>query len=150
MMDNYRRIRSRRVAEGNEEGFTLIELLIVIVVLGILAAVVVLALGGVTGNATKSACQTDLQTINTAEAAYNANIGSYTGTSTNLTSASVNGGPYLQSWPSNANYSIALTVTLNVPTYTVTAASGSGNGGSWTPGTTGASATPALACAGLT
>jgi prepilin-type N-terminal cleavage/methylation domain-containing protein len=40
-----------------DEGFTLIELLIVIVILGILAAVVVFAVNGITDRGEKSACK---------------------------------------------------------------------------------------------
>jgi general secretion pathway protein G len=53
----------------NEEGFTLIELLVVIVILGILAAVVVFAVGGITDKGQTSACKADKKTIQTAEEA---------------------------------------------------------------------------------
>lgn len=135
MVSTYKRLKRQRAAGEIEGGFTLIELLIVIVVLGILAAVVVLALGGVTGNATKSACQTDLQTINTANAAYNAETGNYAGSS----GALVTGG-YLQSWPSNTNYSI--TINAAGTSYTVTGISTTGTG-TWTPGTAGSTAASA-------
>jgi prepilin-type N-terminal cleavage/methylation domain-containing protein len=42
----------------NEEGFTLIELLIVIIVLGILAAIVVFAVGSTRSDAVESSCRT--------------------------------------------------------------------------------------------
>ena len=62
-----------REARKNEKGFTLIELLIVIVILGILAAVVVLAVGGVTDKGHKSACKADVKTVEVAVEAWAAN-----------------------------------------------------------------------------
>jgi prepilin-type N-terminal cleavage/methylation domain-containing protein len=62
----------------SERGFTLIELLIVIIILGILAAIIVLAVGGVTDRGTRSACKTDLRNVVVAEEAYFAKNGSYT------------------------------------------------------------------------
>jgi general secretion pathway protein G len=60
-----------------ERGFTLVELLVVIVILGILAAVVVFAVGGTTKNAQKSACKAELNTVESAVEAYNAAEGDY-------------------------------------------------------------------------
>ena len=45
-----------------EQGFTLVELLIVIVILGILAGIVVFAVGNLTSNAKTNACSTDIFT----------------------------------------------------------------------------------------
>jgi len=63
-----------------EEGFTLIELLVVIVILGILAAVVVFAVGGICNKGQQKACDTDKKTIQTAEEAYFAQHSTYTDT----------------------------------------------------------------------
>ena len=71
MMNYYSQLHKRK-AQNGDEGFTLIELLIVIVVLGILAAVVVFALGSVTHNAKSSACAADAKTVETAVGVYNA------------------------------------------------------------------------------
>ena len=60
----------RRGEEVVESGFTLIELLVVIVVLGILAATVVFALSGVTGQSAQAACNSDAKTIDVAVQAY--------------------------------------------------------------------------------
>jgi type II secretion system protein G len=60
-----------------ERGFTLVELLIVIVILGILAGIVVFAVGNLTSSAKTNACATEKSTISTALEAYKANTGSY-------------------------------------------------------------------------
>src|SRR5689334_24626412 len=67
-------MRKKRTGEG---GFTLIELLIVIVILGILAAIVVFAVGGITDRGKKSACKADRKTVEVAMEAYFAKNGSY-------------------------------------------------------------------------
>ena len=110
MISTLKRLQDRRAAEEINGGFTLIELLIVIVVLGILAAVVVFSLGSVTSKSAVSACQADGATITTAMAAYNANHGSLpTSTTDLLTTGTASDGPYLQSWPANySHYAFAL------------------------------------------
>src|SRR6478752_7418499 len=62
---------------GEEGGFTLIELMIVIVILGILAGIVLFAVGGITDRGTTAACKTDLSTIQTGVEAYFAKEGHY-------------------------------------------------------------------------
>jgi prepilin-type N-terminal cleavage/methylation domain-containing protein len=55
-----------------EQGFTLIELLIVIIVLGILAGIVALAIGNLQQTAKTSSCATEAQTFATAYQAFKA------------------------------------------------------------------------------
>ena len=108
MISTLKKLQDKKAAQNNDGGFTLIELLIVIVVLGILAAVVVFSLGGVTGKSAISACQADGATVNTAIAAFNAQEGTYPASTTDLL-GTASGGPYLQSWPNNsAHYQFAL------------------------------------------
>jgi prepilin-type N-terminal cleavage/methylation domain-containing protein len=73
MIERFREIQERKSA-GNDSnyGFTLIELLIVIIVLGILAAIVVLSLGGVTGESKAAACNAEAHTVQIADDEYNA------------------------------------------------------------------------------
>jgi general secretion pathway protein G len=105
-------MKRRREAGDPEAGFTLIELLIVIVVLGILAATVIFALGGVTGQSAEAACNSDAKSVEVAAQAYISNNGIQTAmNSTSLTLAAdgINGNPYLHSWPSNSTF---YTVTM--------------------------------------
>ena len=80
-----------------DEGFTLIELLIVIVILGILAAVVVFAVGGITDQGQESSCDAEVKTIEVALEAYRAQTGSYPAAIGDLTLA---GQEFLRSTPS--------------------------------------------------
>jgi general secretion pathway protein G len=113
--------RSLEKKRSGQGGFTLVELLIVIVILGILAAIVVLAIGGLKGTSQKAACNSEGQTIATAEDAYFATNGAY------ATGA--------QLWVANGN-AANLLKTNPAPHFTVTAPAG------------GYSIVPTAACAG--
>lgn len=64
----------RRV-RGNS-GFTLLELLIVMVILGVVAGIVVFAVGGMNKATAVAACRADYKTVETAEGAYQSQKGS--------------------------------------------------------------------------
>jgi len=55
---------------NEERGFTLVELLLAIVVVGILTAVAIVGIGGLTDTAKKATCQTSLDASRSAVAAY--------------------------------------------------------------------------------
>ena len=72
MMDRIRASESWSEKNVAQKGFTLVELLVVISILGILAAVVVFSVTGITDKGQTSACKTDSSEIRTAVAAYQA------------------------------------------------------------------------------
>ena len=95
-------LKQIREAREKESGFTLIELLIVIIVLGILAAIVLFALGTFKSDSAVGACKADLKQIRTAQTAYFAKNNAYAASVSALQSAG-----YIQDVPSSANYTIA-------------------------------------------
>ena len=84
----------------------MIELLVVIVVLGILAAVVIFALGGLGGQTAVAACQADGATVASAISVFNNKSPGTAVTIGDLTSGSGAsfGGPFISSWPSNGTH----------------------------------------------
>ena len=104
-----------------DEGFTLIELLIVIVILGVLAAIVVFSVRGITNTGEVAACEANEKTAMTAIEAYYANAGSgaYPATLADLVPN------YLASDPSAGDPQVAVTYTSAAPHTTYTLTSGS-------------------------
>jgi prepilin-type N-terminal cleavage/methylation domain-containing protein len=90
-----------RRARQDQSGFTLIELLIVIVILGILAAIVVFAVNGIQNRGTQAACKADVETVTVAAEAYDAQNGHYADSMQQLVDAGL-----LHSVPSTSNYTI--------------------------------------------
>ena len=91
----------KRMSKAQEGGFTLIELLIVIVILGILAAIVVFAVGAARSDSVANSCKADIKTINTAQEAYKAKYSSYTSIATLQSTG------FIKDIPSTAEYTIA-------------------------------------------
>jgi prepilin-type N-terminal cleavage/methylation domain-containing protein len=96
MKATVQRLRQRR--DNGEGGFTLIELLIVIVVLGILAAIVVFAVQNLTGTSAQASCKTDYKSVETAAEAYKAQTSAYP---TDVNAMVPN---YLKELPTNAGH----------------------------------------------
>jgi prepilin-type N-terminal cleavage/methylation domain-containing protein len=94
----------RTKAEDGDEGFTLIELLIVVLILGILAAIVAFAVGAFTSQSAVAACNTDAKSVESAVAAFEAANSGTPPATTGALEASTSGGPYLHIFPKNVGY----------------------------------------------
>jgi prepilin-type N-terminal cleavage/methylation domain-containing protein len=71
----------------DESGFTLVELLVVVIILGILAAIVVFSVRGITDKGQTAACDTDLRMLVTAQETNFAQSSSWATTQTELMDA---------------------------------------------------------------
>jgi len=101
-------LQALRTRIRKSEGFTLIELLIVIVILGILAAIVVFAVGTTTSDATKNACKADFKSAETAVEAYKAqHNGTAPASLSTLTGSDSSGGPWLKEVPPTSEVTYA-------------------------------------------
>ncbi len=99
-------LRLYRRAIVTAQGFTLVELLIVITVLGVLAAIVVFALGGITAKSAVATCSADATTVDTAVQAYDAETGGTPPVTPQILTSTTN--PYLQSFPTSPYFAITL------------------------------------------
>lgn len=78
------KIKSRQ----EERGFTIVELLIVVVVIGILAAITIVAYSGITNRANTTKAQTNAANVQKVAEAMNADNGSYPRLTTDFTTGS--------------------------------------------------------------
>lgn len=117
----YKQLKKMR----EDEGFTLIELLIVIVILGILAAIVVFSVQGITDRGKTSACKTNVSEVETAIQAFYAqnstwplayDAGTNTGPGgTAVTAAQALVPQFLQSDPPAADVTVTFTSATVAP-----------------------------------
>ena len=124
MIDRLRtRVQTRLDAGRQESGFTLIELLIVIVILGILAGIVVFAVGGITDRGDRASCKSDFASVEVGQEAHYAKLGAY---AANVAALTVSPNQFLRSAPTNTKYAIA---TSNTGAVTATKLPGGTAGG---------------------
>lgn len=122
MIATFHRLKQRR-DDGEIDGFTLFEILIIIVILGILSAVVLFALGTITGKSAIAACQADGASMSSAIADFNTQNPGHAATPSGLLTGTAEDGdtPYLQSLPSNLPHYDFVISTVGTPAGATTA-----------------------------
>ena len=100
-------------AMKSEKGFTIVELLIVVVIIGILAAIVIVAYNGVTNRAKASKANSLATTVQKKAEAYNAELGYYPAALTDLTSAASSTTYYISTNDVSATSGVAVAPTAN-------------------------------------
>ncbi|WP_051273676.1 type IV pilin protein [Desulfotruncus alcoholivorax] len=115
----------------NRKGFTLVELMVVVVIIGILAAIAVPVYNSTTAKANRAAVEANLRTIDGAIMQYQANTG-------NTTTAPTFSGDnpdlvpnYLATWPTGPD-GVIYSITTSAP-FRATVTKGSNTGAWFTP-----------------
>jgi prepilin-type N-terminal cleavage/methylation domain-containing protein len=131
----------RRMAgiKENDKGFSLIELLVVVIIIGILAAIAIPIYIGVQNSAKDSAVQADLANAKTAVVAYYTNEGSYP--------AAINSATLSDYGYSSSSVTDGSSGTASITAFCLTATSGSGTVFYITQDSSATSTKPASGCA---
>lgn len=110
MIQNCRKVQQRSAAALDESGYGLVGSFEIIVILGILAVVVIFAVGWFGAQNVQNSCNTDAQTVQKGVGDYQTEHGTYpTGASEAALEAELVPA-FIQSWPSNgSHYAITLT-----------------------------------------
>jgi prepilin-type N-terminal cleavage/methylation domain-containing protein len=127
VFERYREIEQRRNDEdASQYGFTLIELLIVIIVIGILAAIVIFSLTGVTGQSKTAACTADAKSVEIAADAFQAKNNTWPATVAALVPS------YLHTAPLTTN---GYTISVDQTNHVVQVAVGTGSAANFSDST---------------
>src|SRR5438093_7039623 len=93
-----------QLRKREQRGFTLIELLIIIIILGILAAIVVSAIGGTRHDSITARCRTDVRAVDTSAEAIHVKTSAYPTDPSDFFTAG--NGNMLKDWPNADEYGL--------------------------------------------